>query len=100
MLQPLNNQASCLSMDALNEKANPESTLLIEILEHREIPHKHTYFFSVKVVSGICSVLSRPLLPSFFFSSLFLKRIKNTKHIWKFETPVTTGLWVYAYLLY
>ena len=98
MLQPLNNQASCLSMNALNEKANPESALLIEILEHRKIPHKHTYFFSVKVVSGICSMLSRPLLPSFFSFPLF-KENKNKKHIWKFETPVTAGLWVYAYLL-
>lgn len=64
-LEHLNNQASYLSMDALNKKANPESVLFIEILEHRKIPHKYTYFFSVGVVSCICSVLSHPLLPSF-----------------------------------
>lgn len=94
----MNKQATCLDMDALNRKANPESALFTEILEHRKIPHKYIYFFRVEVVSCICNVLS--LSPSFLPSVLLKQeKKKNTRHIWKVKASVT-GLWVLTYLLY
>lgn len=73
----MNKQATCLDMDALNRKANPESALFTEILEHRKIPHKYIYFFRVEVVSCICNVLS--LSPS-FLPSVLLKQEKKKKY--------------------
>lgn len=64
----MNNQATCINMDTLNEKAKLESALFIEILKHKEMPHKYMYFFRVEMVRCSCNAptlsLSLSLPPS------------------------------------